>query len=273
MLARHPDIFMSPIKEPHYFSSIKFPFPEHDILQVTKDPTSYRKLFRAARTKLSGESSAFYLADPAAPAKIKAYNPDMKLIAILREPIERAHSHYLLYNRRGAQPQTFYERVKQLVEEGGESLVYNIVELGKYGSQLANYRRYFPAEQLLILSFNDLRTEPQATLEKVLVFLGADKAPAAALAAAQAQNGYQVPRNKLFAHVLGNLQIIKWGLRLLPRKMISLVRNNFLLKEGKKEVIDARAMALLKSVYEPEIIKVQELMAPPPASSKTKAAA
>lgn len=259
MLGQHPDIFMSAIKEPHFFAGLDFPFPDNEILKITKDPATYQALFAGADDKLCGESSTYYLADPDAPRNIHTYNPDMKLIAVLRNPIERAYSHYLVFDRHGKQPQSFYEMVDEQVRSGGP-LARNVVELGKYGSQLERYRQLFPAEQLLVLDFEELTRRPEAALTKILAFLQVDPSYAAQLAANKAKNTYQVPRNKLVAKVLGSKQLIRLGLRVLPRGFGNYVRNNILLKKSKKAPIDERAAALLWQTYQPEMEKLNRLL-------------
>ena len=85
-LRQHPEIYMSPLKEPHFFSHSN---PQSDT--VVKHQDAYLRLFDAARgEKLRGEASPAYLADPDAPARIKDASPEAKIVAVLREPVSRA---------------------------------------------------------------------------------------------------------------------------------------------------------------------------------------
>ncbi|HVW23312.1 MAG TPA: sulfotransferase [Candidatus Saccharimonadales bacterium] len=249
-LSRHPEIFMSNIKEPHFFSSFDFPFPENEIHHVTHNPDVYGRLFEDAGNRLAGESSTYYLADPEAPAKIKAYNPDMKLIAILRDPVDRAYSQYLQYERRGKQTKTFAETIELLLAEPGESPIYDLVMLGRYGEQLQRYYQHFPKKQLLVVMFDDLTKQPVETLAKILNFLGVDPSPAGRLAEAAAQNQHQVPRSQTLARLANNRQIMKVGLKLVPRPLLRFVRNNILLKKGSdKAPLDEETALKLQDAY------------------------
>jgi len=266
MLAQHPDIFMSAIKEPHFFSSLDFPFPDNDILQITKDPEAYEALFAQAGDKISGESSTYYLFDPEAPARIKAYNPAMKLIAILREPVQRAHSHYLLYDRRGKQP-PFHSTVERLMAGDVGSPVYDIVRLGLYGEQLQNYYRHFPSEQLLVVNFRDFTQRPVETLEQILTHIGADASYAAQLAEAKPQNQYQVPRSQTLAKLTNNPTVLKTTMKLVPRPVLRAARNNLLLKKGAggKEPVDAAMAAKLRAFYAADEKILADLLGTTPA--------
>jgi hypothetical protein len=260
MLAKHPGIFMAPIKEPHYFSSFDFPFPENEILHITKDKAAYEKLFDGAGSRLRGEASSYYLADPAAPAKIKAYNPTMKLIALLRDPIDRAYSHYLLYERRGEQKESFYDQVQRLIEGGGDP-VYDIVGLGNYGDQLTRYHELFSRGQLLVVPFDDLVQKPVETLCAILTFLGVDADKAADLQLQEGQNQFQVPRNQFLAKLSHNPRFLTVSLKLVPRPLLRFFRDRLLLKKGDKSKtpLDPQSQALLRQYYAPQLSKVSHL--------------
>lgn len=265
ILGQHPDIFMSAVKEPHYFSSFDFPFPENDILQVTKDKATYESFFAEAGDKLCGESSSYYLADPKAPAKIKAYNPDMKLIAIVREPVSRAYSHYLLYDRRGKQEFSFRDTIElQLKDKPDVPDVYNLVELGRYEHQLANYYKHFPKEQILVVLFDDFTKRQVETIERILTFLEVDPTPAELLAESKPQNQYQVPRNQAIARITNNPKLMKTAMQLVPRPALRFVRNKILLKkDAAKQPLDPAAADILKTAYKGEINQLAKLLNTP----------
>jgi hypothetical protein len=257
---------MSAVKEPHFFSSFDFPFPDNDILQITKDPAAYQALFADAGDKISGESSTYYLFDPAAPARIKAYDPDMKLVAILREPVQRAYSHYLLYDRRGQQP-PFRDTVERLVAGDVSSPVYDIVRLGLYGEQLQRYYQHFPKEQLLIVRFSDFTQQPVETLEKILKYIGADPSYATQLAEAKPSNQYQVPRSQALARFTHHPAVMKTAMKLLPRPALRAARNNLLLKQdaGGKKPVDKATAAKLRAFYAADEKILADLLGTTPA--------
>lgn len=263
LLAQHPDIYMSQVKEPHYFSEIQFPSPDNEVLQITRDEQGYLALFaEAAAGQLRGESSTYYLADPASPRLLHDALPEAKLIAVLRDPIDRAYSHYLLYNRRGNQKKSFYETVQYNIETPNDQqdLTYNLVELGRYHKHVSNYLKYFSKNRLLVLLTDDLHKRPQETLEQIFEFLGADKNQASKIQPGEAQNSYSRPRNQISSFLLANKTITSVGLKLLPRPLLQKLRYGVLLKQDSKPLLDPRAKALLRQAYEPEVRQLEKLL-------------
>lgn len=258
-LSMHPDIYMSPVKEPHYFSSINFPKIERQILKTTRSKRKYLSYFKnGASRPLRGESSTYYLSDPEAPKKIKKVIPDAKMIVVLREPVDRAYSHYLLYSRRGEQEKTFAEIVSENLK-GRSNPVYDLVELGRYYKHLKNYSRYFKEDQILVVFFDDLVKKPRFVVSQVLEFLGADLSVINKLNFETASNGYTQPRNKLSSAILSNKLLTGVGLRALPRSALRKIRTK-LLVSGKKPKIDMRAEATLKKAYEKQIDQLEILL-------------
>jgi Sulfotransferase family len=94
-LDQHPDVYMPRNKEPHYFSRVP-PFPGRGSHPVTSEE-EYLDLFKLwNKESVAGEASPSYLWDEKAPYRIKETVPQAKIIAILRHPVERAYSHYLM---------------------------------------------------------------------------------------------------------------------------------------------------------------------------------
>jgi hypothetical protein len=189
-LAQHPQIYMCPVKEPHFFSD-KVENANKDLYRkpekgkkyhtkIVKDPDVYAALFDEGKNaKIRGEASPSYLWDPDAALKIFKYNPDAKIIVVLRDPIDRLVSAYQMDYASGKHDETdFLETVKKAYEKKdkiwGLDRIY--LELGFYYEQLSRYSKLFPAEQLLIVKFNDLTRKTGETLTTVLNFLDVDVA-------------------------------------------------------------------------------------------------
>jgi Sulfotransferase domain len=146
----------------------------------------YVKAFRRMNF-VTGEGSPYYLAHPHAPYRIAQALPDVKLIALLRDPVERAYSHYQHEVARGFEDLTFEEAIEQepsrlsgeLERMRGDSS-YNSFGLqhhtylarGLYSEQLEVWYRLFPKDQILILSSEDLFGAPDRTYREALAFLG-----------------------------------------------------------------------------------------------------
>ncbi|MFB6273376.1 MAG: sulfotransferase domain-containing protein [Salinibacter sp.] len=182
-LKQHPDIYMAPIKEPAFFAfegmdKISMATGVIDAPRYSKSWDGYRELFEGATEPLRGEASPHYLYFPEAPRRIYSYIPHVKLITILRNPIERAYSHYLLHRRDDSVDcQTFSEALELEDASSDEPMDAFFIHLKKYGlyaDQLSRYYDVFDKKQVLVLLYDDLKEEPQAVLKKVCDFLDVD---------------------------------------------------------------------------------------------------
>jgi hypothetical protein len=139
------------------------------------------------RRFVTGESSPYYLFDPRIPARVRAALPHVKLIVLLRNPVDRAYSHHWLSTHEGHETQSFEkairleeerlrgEQEKMLADEHYESYNhrhYAYLERGIYVDQLRNWLHSFPREQFLILKSEDLYQNPVAITKQTLEFLG-----------------------------------------------------------------------------------------------------
>jgi hypothetical protein len=183
-LARHPGLYMSAVKEPKFFLSDGPPparggpgdaqtYREH----VWRRP-DYEALFdEAAPGALRGESTPLYLHDPAAHRRIRALIPDAKLIAVLRDPVERAHSNWTHLWSAGLEPIGDFagacEEEPRRIEAGWASF-WHYTGLGRYGEQLQHLYSLFPREQVLVLRYLSLVDSPAETLDRICGFLGVE---------------------------------------------------------------------------------------------------
>lgn len=172
-LRRHPAIQMAAQKEPHHFDNeaINWSHPDHSRLHAMFD--------FSARGVIRGEATPIYTFWPPALARIKAYNPNARLVVLFRDPIERAYSHWRMEVTRHAETLSFPEatRVGRARLDPGAPLspawrTFSYVERGLYASQVRRLLDLFPREQLLFLPAADLASDPSGTLSKVTQFLG-----------------------------------------------------------------------------------------------------
>jgi hypothetical protein len=174
-LRTHPEICMSVEKEVHFFDR-----DEH-FMAGTPDYARYHRAFDPRpEHRLLGEATPFYMYCHEASRRIWEYNRAMKLIVLLRNPIERAFSHWNMERDRGADSLSFGEAIRQETSRCREALprqhrVYSYVDRGFYSEQLRRLWRFFPREQTLIARSEDLQTSPKATLDAICDFL--DVAP------------------------------------------------------------------------------------------------
>ena len=261
-LRQHPDIFMSSIKEPHFFSSIEFPDIEREVLRVTRNQQEYLSLFRDGEgMAIRGESSSHYLADPASAERIHEAVPDAKIITILRDPVQRAFSHYLLFGRRGEQP-AFNQVIRQCIERRPpyDNAAFNLVDMGLYHQQLQHYYQFFSPEQVLVVSFQKLQDQPADVLGEICDFLGVDGGAVNDIDTDRASNPYMQPSNRLFGKLLSSNILTSFGLKIIPRPLLQKIRYGLLLKPGEKPELDAETRRLLTEIYEPEVGRLEELL-------------
>ena len=170
-LKRHPQIAMPAKKELHFF--------DNDELFTGKD-ISYEPLHRMFRPTrpgtIAGENTPIYIYWRPALPRIHDYNPAIKLIVILRNPIERAFSQWNMQRKRGAEPLDFLDAVAaepaRIAEVAPSQLrKFSYVDRGRYGEQLTRLFRLFPREQFLIIKYEEFRLHQQEIIENVFQFL------------------------------------------------------------------------------------------------------
>lgn len=173
-LEQHPDVYMSPDKEPRFFafegdSSGNYPYTEL---------SQYEKLFHGVTgEKAIGEASTFYLYSESAPVSIKKHIPQAKLVAILRNPIDRAYSQFVYWRREGKEIETDFGKIVD--KELANILISDsdaYIQRGMYGNQLQRYFEFFPEEQIRIYLFEDLRDKTEEMVKDVFRFLEIDDA-------------------------------------------------------------------------------------------------
>ena len=133
------------------------------------------KFSQASPSHLVGEKSPSYLGSYEAPARIHKHFPDVKLIAVLRNPAERAYSAYWHGRRVGAiDPTTTFLKTIQDHRKNHGKPYGDLVTPGFYSQHLTRYHEFFPKNQLLVLDFQQLLSEPTLELTKSISFLGLD---------------------------------------------------------------------------------------------------
>jgi hypothetical protein len=161
-LQAHPAIFM-PRKEIHFFDR-----------RWDNGLDWYRSRFDGyAGQPAVGEATPTYLSDPAAIDRMAETIPDARLVAILRDPAERAYSHYWMERIRDREPRTFDEAVADELGRTRDDRT-DYLARGRYLPQLEAVVRRFPRDHLEVVLFDDLRDRPEATYRDVCRFLGVD---------------------------------------------------------------------------------------------------
>lgn len=181
-LTLHPQI-APPVKKEvaffctHYHKSINryrlhFPFKKY--------------LKGSGLRKITGEASPYYLSHPHAPARVRKMLPEVKLIVLLRNPIERAYSSYQNIRKLGLETLTFEEAIhhenERIFGEKEKMILdphyyssrhqhYSYVERGIYHEEIARWLKYFPRNQFLFLSSEEFYKNPSTVYRQVTGFL------------------------------------------------------------------------------------------------------
>jgi Sulfotransferase family len=190
-LKQHPQIYMSSIKEPNFFSlegsNLDFNGAEgKERIQrwVKRESVTnieeYRALFRRAASETAiGEASPMYLYSPEAPYRIRYYVPEAKLIAILRNPVERAYSAFLYMTRDGREPINEFSQALQAEESrmrANWEWIWHYKHMGFYYTQLKRYFDVFDRGQIKVYLYEDLRADLPCVLQDIFQFLEVDEA-------------------------------------------------------------------------------------------------
>lgn len=184
-LIQHPDISSATQKEIHFFDS------NYNIgitWYRSFFPTVFSKIFskRKKRKFVTGEASPMYIFNPIVPTRMSRMLPNIKLIAILRNPIDRAYSHYSMQVKNNYEHLSFEEAIgneetriagEREKEEQDENYVginlrdFSYLARGRYVEQLKIWMNYFPKDKFLILRTEDLEENPTHTMNEIFEFL------------------------------------------------------------------------------------------------------
>lgn len=211
-LNQHPQIYMSPQKEPHFFAfegeEVNFGGTAGDREWLNRaaitDFETYRKQFQAPSKQIAiGEASALYLYIPKAAERICHYIPDVKLIAILRNPVDRAYSAFLYQIRDALEPITDFAQALREEEtriQNNWVPIYYYQQMGFYYTQLKRYFDMFNREQIRVYLYEDFSTNPSSILQDIFRFLGVDDTFTPNMSVRHNVSG--IPRNKILNEFL-----------------------------------------------------------------------
>lgn len=181
-LGQHPEVFMCPVKEPGFFiyegkDKILTPKGWRLLRPYEKSWIAYCDLFSEAKNeKIIGEATTGYIYYPWVPNKIHRYLPNVKMLAILRNPIDRAYSLYLLHVQRGQETAKTFEEALELEDERYAKGYFfgHYKRRGLYYEQLRRYFKIFSKNQIMIVLYDDLKNNLDGLLHDIHQFLEVD---------------------------------------------------------------------------------------------------
>lgn len=184
-LAQHPQIFMSPIKEPNHFATDLDSGSYLDSVTFMRDRERYLALYQDARPdQLTGEASTWHLYSKDAAANIRAANPDTRVVIMLREPVAMLHSLHLRRVYGGSEDLDRFEDAldaesdrragRRIPPRARNVKAFWYRDVGRYSEQVERYFDAFGRDQVLVLLFEEFRADPARAYRAVLEFLGVD---------------------------------------------------------------------------------------------------
>jgi hypothetical protein len=268
-LAQHPDVYMSPMKEPMYYAPEP---PEVRRLDpawratahapVIESLDEYLALFEGVGGETAiGESSTGYLSKPQTPGLIREAIPHAKLVAVLRNPTERAFSAYCMHRQWGVESLSFAEAVRAELDQGGvvggRRRIY--VKLGFYGQFLTRYLEHFPREQLRIFLYEDLRADSVGVVSDIFEFLGVDPS-----FAPETESRYNVtryePKHKAIDRVVRSRPLKAVAYRLAPDRSLGRAREFMRRKNSLVPEFPDDVRRRLQGLYREDIELTQRLI-------------
>jgi len=158
-LREHPDIYVPPADGLHYFT-----------IHYEKGDDWYRQFFADfAGEKVVGDTTPSYAGFDWCRRRLAEFNPDAKILITLRNPIDRAFSHYFHMKQKRGYPARFEEAL-----ENKADLFQWLIAFGFYGHHLTDLFRYFPREQVHVVLYDSIVHDPQEFCRGVFEFLGVD---------------------------------------------------------------------------------------------------
>jgi hypothetical protein len=273
-LDQHPDVYVSPNREPNFFivegqQDIPYRGPgDRETLQGWDGWVStmrrYEELFAGVTTeKAIGEGSTWYIYDEHAPQGIRRHVPRAKLIAVLRNPVDRAYSAFTMLARDGRETTTNFAEALAAedvrVRANWEPL-WHYRRMGLYSEQLRRYFGLFDPAQLRVVIYDDFNTRPGEVLRELFEFLEVD--PTFVPDVSQRRNVSYVPKNATYNRLIAGQNPLKAAVKaVLPvglrrRVKDSLQSSNLtaptpLAPEIRQQLMD---------VFRSDILQVQDLL-------------
>ena len=177
VLRGHPSVFMSDPKELRFFGS-DIPAPDYYYLPSSME--EYLSFFSGATDeRVVGEASPSYLLSKTAALELRDFNPDAKVVAIIRNPVDAMLSHHAMWVHSGVETITDFEQAlaaQDSQSNGSRPYWHRYRDVVRYTEQLKRYFDVFPRKQMHVILYDDFKKDPALTYRELLRFLEVDDA-------------------------------------------------------------------------------------------------
>jgi hypothetical protein len=268
-MKQHPEIYMSPAKEPRFFifenQTLNFQGIGDEIETAKTSLYDYQQLFdKVATEKAIGEATTMYLWSEKAPQRIKYHIPDAKLIAMVRNPVDRAFSNYLHLRQAKREPivdfaQAIQQEPQRIKDNWWPFWYYK--DQGFYYRQLQRYFTLFDRSQIKVYLYEDFKTDPLRLLQDIFQFLEVDSDFKLNLAE-KVRRSRPVPQNKTLHSLVSQPNAIKSFLKpLLPKNLRHNIVNKINKKNLAKPQVSPEIRQQLIAEYRIDILQLQDAIA------------
>ena len=270
-LKQHPKVYLSPKTELNFFAhegkdlSFRGPGDSHyvwdDSLIATYE--EYRKQFDTVDQETAvGEVSTHNLYSPQAPARIRHYVPNAKMIAILRNPADRAFSAFSHMVRDGREETDDFRcalsREQHRIRDNWEPL-WHYKAMGFYGAQLSRFFDIFDRKQIRVYIYDDFVTHPEATIRDIFAFIGVD--PGFTPDMSEKRNVSFIPRSLKLQKMMTGPSALRSALRVtVPKRIRPHIHSMILQHNTKRMRLEPALRRELTRVYSDDIELLQQLL-------------
>ena len=238
-LNEHPQIEMSLQKEPDYFSDKEIQIQGLYYSRNRIDTEEkYNGLFNTQKKDvIFGEGSVSYLFYPTVAQDIKVYNPNAKIIIMLRNPIDRAFSHYLMDYRLGLVSDSFEDIINKKSKHKNAHLFYQqYIKVGEYAAQLKRYCDIFDKKNILLIDYENFKSDVTGTVNSAYSFLNISAEFSVDIN--KKHNTFTMPKNKLIRFVYSFVIIRNILSFIFPKNIIKAVRLILFTKDKKPKLLE-----------------------------------
>lgn len=266
-LRQHPQVYMSPLKETNFFAldgkQPRFAGPRCEILN--RDSIyryeDYIALFAGVTNEVAvGEATPRYLFTLGTAEKIRRRFPTMRIVVILRNPVERAISSFAMYKRDGLEPSaSLSEAIEDEPRRIRENWAYSIhVQKGFYGQQLKEYYNCFPKEHIRVYLYEDFVSDPLTLMQKLWQFLGVNSSFVPNMSTRYNQSG--IIKNRLLRFLWTNTHPLRSALPLMPKSVRKKASLFFTSRAMLKIPCPEDTRHELQATYREDILMLQDLI-------------
>lgn len=258
-LSQHPNIFLSEPKEPHFFHNRRSPGSP---VLGEKNLEEYLRLFEGVPDNVrAGEASTSYLYSANAAREIREVSPDAKIMMILRNPVDRAYSHYWNHVRDGNEhlsfEQALWDEEERIKNRRWCGSYY--VAGGRYAEQVARYLDVFGRDAVKVYLFEDLKRDARGVCWEAFTFLGIN--PDIPVDTREAYNRSGPPRSALLSALSYRLSKNELFAKALPVTLRHAAKE-WLLKRNVRPAptMDPKIRIRLQDTYREDILRLEALI-------------